>query len=260
MLILLPPSEGKTAAAKGPALKLKGLSFPQLNPIREKVLADLVKLCSGSPAKALSTLGLSKNQLEELQQNAGIAEAPCQPASSVYSGVLYDALEFSTLPAAAKRKATAWVVISSGLFGLLRLDDVIPAYRLSADVTLGKTAISTRWRDSVQSAIAEAARSSLVFDLRSGSYVKLGPIAPEIAGNTVVGKVLLEKNGKRSVVSHFNKATKGRLVRALALQGTAAKDPIALAAACTKAGYHVELSEPVRAGKPWTMEIVVKEV
>ena len=260
VLILLPPSEGKTPAARGQKLNLTKLSFPELTPMRESVLRDLVKLSSGSSAKALTTLGLSKNQLEELDRNKHLLTAHTQPASAVYTGVLYDALDFSSLSATAKKRATNWVAISSALFGLVRFNDHIPPYRLSGDVTLGRGPLSTRWRQPVQAAIVEAAGTGVVFDLRSGSYVKLGPIAPEIAENTVVGRVLLEKGGKRSVVSHFNKASKGRLVRELASTGTTAGDPVALAAACKKAGFHVELSQPQTHGKPWTMEIVVSEV
>lgn len=260
MLILLPPSEGKTSATKGPKLNLTKLSFPELTPIRQTVLRDLVKLSSGSSSKALTTLGLSKHQLEEVHRNAHLLAAHTQPASAVYTGVLYDALDFNSLNSTAKKRATSWIAISSALFGLVRLNDHIPAYRLSGDVNLGRGTLTTRWRDPVQTAITDAAGNGVVFDLRSGTYAKLGPISPHIAENTVVGKVLLEKNGKRSVVSHFNKASKGRLIRELASTGANVQDPVALAAACSRAGFHVELSQPQKHGKPWTMEIVVSEV
>ena len=260
VLILLPPSEGKTSAEKGPKLNVGSLSFPALNPVREDVLSALVRLSDGPMKKALTTLGLTKNQEHEVLRNQQLRTAATHAASEVYSGVLYEALEFATLSAAAKRKATAWVAVSSALFGLVRLDDRIPAYRLSGDAVIGTCNVAATWKQPVARAIEDAAGSGVVFDLRSGVYTKLGPLLPAIADNAVVGKVLLEKNGKRSVVSHFNKATKGRLVRDLALKGKSAKDPVALADLCAKAGYHVELSEPSRSGKPWTMEIVVKEL
>ncbi len=46
MLVLLPPSEGKASAAKGAPLDLAALSFPALNPIRERLVRALVALGS----------------------------------------------------------------------------------------------------------------------------------------------------------------------------------------------------------------------
>ena len=46
----------------------------------------------------------------------------------------------------------------------------------------------------------------------------------------VTVRVLHEVDGKRQVVSHFNKATKGRLVRALLEDGRDARSPRAFAA------------------------------
>ncbi|MEI2641760.1 MAG: hypothetical protein V9G10_05360 [Candidatus Nanopelagicales bacterium] len=43
MLILLPPSEGKTAPRRGKPLDVAGLSRPALAPLREQVLAALVE-------------------------------------------------------------------------------------------------------------------------------------------------------------------------------------------------------------------------
>ena len=43
MLILLPPSEGKTTPRRGKPLDLGGLSFPELEPHRAEVLDAFVK-------------------------------------------------------------------------------------------------------------------------------------------------------------------------------------------------------------------------
>ncbi len=260
VLILLPPSEGKTSARKGPNLNLNALSFPELNDVRSDVIDALTALCVGRTKKALSVLGLSANQEHEVERNAHLRTAHCQAAGHVYTGVLYEALSYDTLSAAAKKKADAQVVVASALFGLVRPVDKIPAYRLSGDVALKKTALASIWKPAIVSALETAAGSGVVFDLRSGTYVKLGPIPPAIADQSVVARVLLEKHGKRSVVSHFNKATKGRLVRDLCTKGANPKDPVALADACSKGGYHVELSEPLKLGKPWTMDVVVSDI
>ena len=45
VLILLPPSEGKSAALEGPAVDLSALSFPALTATRTAVLTALVDMC-----------------------------------------------------------------------------------------------------------------------------------------------------------------------------------------------------------------------
>ncbi|GAB3957637.1 hypothetical protein GCM10027614_73500 [Micromonospora vulcania] len=118
MLILLPPSEGKADAGTGRRWDPDKLALPELNPARERVLDALVALSAGpDEASALAALGLSAGQRGELRRNARLRVAATAPAAQVYTGVLYEALELATLPAAAQRTARRSVLISSGLWG-----------------------------------------------------------------------------------------------------------------------------------------------
>src|SRR5436190_1136032 len=54
MLILLPPSEGKSAPGRGRPLELESLSQPSLTPARERVLDGLVRVGDRIPAYRLS--------------------------------------------------------------------------------------------------------------------------------------------------------------------------------------------------------------
>ena len=63
---------------------------------------------------------------------------------------------------------------------------------------------------------------------------------------------------KRSVVSHFNKATKGRLVRALLEDGRDARTPAALARLLGDLGWLVEVGEPT--GQGTRLDVVVTQV
>ena len=61
------------------------------------------------------------------------------------------------------------------------------------------------------------------------------------------------------VVSHHNKATKGRLVRALLAVPKPRTVP-ALAEAVSAAGYRVDVAPPAGDGKSWTIDVVVKDL
>ena len=86
--------------------------------------------------------------------------------------MLYEALDLPSLDGAARRRASSRLAITSGLFGLLRPTDRIPAYRLSGQVSLpGVGPVARHWSRHLGPAVDEAAGDGLVVDLRSGGYV-----------------------------------------------------------------------------------------
>jgi uncharacterized protein len=239
VLILLPPSEGKAAPRRGKPLDLAGLDFPSLTGARERVLDALVELCEGDSDVAAKTLGIGSTQLDLVALNRGLRGNPTARADQVYTGVLYDALEVATLSTAAKRRATARLAVTSSLFGLVRPSDRIPAYRLSGDTALpGLGPVAGVWREELGDVVTEAVGSGLLVDLRSGTYVNFWRPAG-VRSATV--RVLHEHNGQRKVVSHFNKATKGRIVRALLEAGADPRTPDRLADALRDLGWVVEV-------------------
>jgi cytoplasmic iron level regulating protein YaaA (DUF328/UPF0246 family) len=271
VLILLPPSEGKTAPRRGKPLDLDHLSFPSLTDARAEMLTALVSLCttagaggSGGPdapdlTKAAEVLGLGKTQADEVVRNAELRTAPTARADQVYSGVLYEALDLGSLDAAARRRASGRLAIASGLFGLLRPGDRIPAYRLSGSVSLpGIGPVATYWSSRLDEAVREGAARGLVVDLRSSTYASFWRPAPDTARRVVTVRVLHEVGGRRKVVSHFNKATKGRLVRSLLDDGGRPTSPTRLAELLRDLGWMVELGEPGRHGVQ--LDVVVAEL
>lgn len=262
VLVLLPPSEGKTAPRRGKPLDLDALSFPGLTATREEVLDALVTLAAKHPARALEVLKLSPRQTDEVARDAVLETAPTATAGSIYTGVLYDALDLATLDSAAKRRAQRSVIVSSALFGALRLGDRIPAYRLSGDVVLPKLGtVSSLWRDPLAVALPEAAGRGLVVDLRSGTYAAMWKPTGDVASRTVAVRVLQQlPDGSRAVVSHFNKATKGRLLRHWLTTGTDPRDADDLADACASMGVVVELGEKPKAGTARRLDVVVTDL
>jgi cytoplasmic iron level regulating protein YaaA (DUF328/UPF0246 family) len=262
VLVLLPPSEGKTGPRRGKALDLESLSFPELTGTRERVLEALVSLSTSAPSEALRVLGLSTRQGAEVARDARLETAPTAQAGLVYTGVLYDALGITTLDAAARRRAHRTIVVQSALFGALRLTDRIPAYRLSGDVSLpGLGPVTGLWRDPLAAALADAASRGLVVDLRSGTYAAMWRPTGDVASRTVAMRVLQEMpDGTRKVVSHFNKATKGRLVRQWLVDGADPRTAEDLADACEKAGVVAELGPRPRRDVPRALDVVVSDL
>lgn len=265
MLVLLPPSEGKAASGRGAPVKLESLSLPALTEAREAVLGELVELCAGDEDKAREVLGLSEGLRGEVAKNAGLRTAGARPAGEIYTGVLYDALDLASLDTAAKRRAGRSLLVFSGLWGAVHVTDRIPSYRCSMGVKLpGLGALAAYWREPMAAALPEAAGDGLVLDLRSSAYAAAWKPKGEVAGRTATVRVLhsqiVDGVEKRSVVSHFNKATKGRIVRSLLTAGAAPKDPAELVEALRDLGYVVEAEAPARAGKAWALDVVVSEI
>ncbi len=238
MIVLLPPSETKRPGGDGPALSLASMSSPLLNTTREQLIGELVGLAADRSASR-KALGLSASQDAEIDRNAALRTAPTLPAIQRYTGVLYDALDVESLRGAAAARAQSRLAVVSALFGLLRAGDHIPAYRLSAGSKLpGRPTLAARWKPELEPVLADLADRELVVDLRSGSYAALG----RVPGAVTVDVVAEHSDGRRSTVSHFNKAHKGRLARALATTRSEPGDAAAVAAVARRADLRVERS------------------
>lgn len=238
MLILLPPSEGKTPADAGAPVDLATLSFPALTQARQDV-AEALALVSGRE-DALQQLGVGASLAHEVSRNTRLAHEPAAPAHSIYTGVLFDALGYAGMTAAQKRKADAAVVVVSGLWGAVGFADSIPAYRLSMSVGLpGLGRLASFWKPRLAEAVAAHAEGHLLVDCRSSSYASAWVPDP---ARTVAVNVFTERDGTRKVVSHFAKHTRGELARHLLVRrGKAPETPAALARA---------------AAEKWTVELV----
>ncbi|GII27634.1 YaaA family protein [Planotetraspora mira] len=247
MLILLPPSEGK--APRGTS-KLRRLSFPELASPREKVLDALIALSESGQAQ--SVLGLSDGQAAGIALNRELRTAPGLPVSELYTGVLYDNLGLSSLPSEARARATRRIVVFSGLWGLLRLNDRVPPYRLSMGVRLPPMGgLAAFWKPSVTAALEPV--KGLVVDLRSSTYAA----AWQPGERAVTVRVLREAAGARTVVSHMAKATRGAVARSLVECPDRLRTAQQLAGFLTERGHRTELGDPPRAGRPWTLDVIV---
>jgi uncharacterized protein len=234
VLVLLPPSETKAPGGDRAPLDLAALTAPELTAVRTELIENLGKLSGDVPASR-TALGLSPKQDDEIARNAELWVGPTMPAVLRYTGVLYDALDVRSMTRAQRARAGRRLAVGSALFGLVAAEDPIPAYRLSAGSQLpGLPTLRSLWKPVLSPVLA--AVDELVVDLRSGSYAALAPVP-----GAVTVEVLSERpDGTRSVVSHFNKAHKGRLARLLALTTAEPSDVVGLRRLLRRAGLHVE--------------------
>ncbi|MFF4125643.1 YaaA family protein [Microbispora rosea] len=249
MLILLPPSEGK--AERGTST-VRRLGFPELASPREKVLDALVSLCRTPEAR--DVLGLSEGQAGEIERNLALPTARTLPVAALYTGVLYDNLGLATLSPEARRRADRRIVVFSALWGLLRPSDRVPPYRLSMGVRLPPMGgLAAFWRPSI-SAVLDATKG-LVVDMRSATYAA----AWQPGERGVAVRVLREAAGKRTVVSHMAKATRGVVARALVETPDRPRTAGDLADLLTGLGHRVELAASAGRGRPRTLDVIVDE-
>ena len=185
MIILLPPSSGKTAPTSGPSLDLSSLLFgSELISCREELIKDLHQVCSH--ANAAQVLKIGPNTVGDITDNLDVYEAPTTTALNLYTGVLFEAAKFNqtlenatlentqktvTLPADILNSE---IMIFSGLWGVVRPHDLLPNYRLSASIKLPTAGtVATYWKKQLNPLLNASLKDQIVVDCRSGEYRKM---------------------------------------------------------------------------------------
>lgn len=220
--IIVPPSEGKAVGGDGPPWAPGTGVLPELDDRRAQVLAA---------------------------QAPGLALAPTTPAIQRYTGVLYKELDWTSLPAPARRRGAGTLLTVSGLWGVVAPADPIPHYKLkmSASVpSLGK--LSTWWRPALTDALAAHLRGRVVWDLLPIEHAAAWVPASVPCRQRLTVR-FVDRRG--ATVSHWNKLLKGALVRRLLLEPVA--DPRDLADWRHPAGYRLDLRASDLAADPGTL-------
>ena len=263
MLLLLPPSEGKTPPGRGAPVDLARLSATALTGARERVMAAAAAVSARPDGPHV--LGVGAAVAADVRHNLVLRTAHAAPAAEVYTGVLYAAARLGDLTGTAARRAADGVRIFSGLWGVLTPRDRVPAYRLSMGVELpGTGRLAAFWRPRLGAALDGRADGDVVVDCRSATYAAAWH--PPAGAAHVVVQVVREQGGRRQVVSHNAKHARGVLTHHLltragrpprtaeALAGAA--EELARAAAGSRevgAVHAVELGDPVRGRRTLTL-------
>lgn len=222
-MILLPPSEGKTPGGHGPPWAQADRSLTQLDAARA-VVRDAVRaiLGTGDDGDVRGVLGARGATLDRARAEwEHLDDAPTMRASDRYSGVTWAALAPDDLTPAARRALRDRVAIPSGLWGLLRADDPIPAYRVKMGARVAPLGVLARhWRPLITPHVAALADGGWIIDLLPVEH--RAAIDPAGLGTARLVRVDLLAGGGPSgarAVGHAGKTLRGLLARAVLSTG-----------------------------------------
>lgn len=249
MRILLPPSAGKTTKESTNHLQLEKLwQAEHLTQTRRQLIDDVQNTALLADAAQIFKLG-PKNA-HEISQNLEVYDAPALAAWQLYDGVLYQAAKFAQIfsygacaqdgqgqgnqpqgsgqgqggqsqadqSQGLQRQLEELTLVFSALFGPVRLTDLITPHRLSGSVKLpGQGSVASIWSKALKELLTQQLSGHVVVDLRSAEYGAM--YRPARGGECLTLNIAVAKvnpaTGKRSVVSHWAKHTRGLLAGAL---------------------------------------------
>jgi uncharacterized protein len=232
--ILLPPSDGKQAGGNPFAPDMFDYRtsntfnyFNELNPERRRLietLHDVIERGEGLEEIFVS----STESLEQIEQaNLEIYDAPLMSALDRYSpGVLYRAMDFAGLPTGAQRRLLENGVIFSGLFGLLRPDDLIPEYYLPMDAALpGVGKLSEYWRPLVSPVVNRTLAGTFVWNFLSPLYEKCWDDEHTYDAMVRV-RFFIERNGTQTELTSDVEPLMGKLVNFIVRDSVESIEPL----------------------------------
>ena len=243
MRILLPPSAGKTTKESTNHLQLEKLwQAEHLTQTRRQLIDDVQNTALLADAAQIFKLG-PKNA-HEISQNLEVYDAPALAAWQLYDGVLYQAAKFAQIfssgdssqgsqsqggqrqgsqsqgnqPQGGQGQLEELTLVFSALFGPVRLTDLITPHRLSGSVKLpGQGSVASIWSKALKEMLTQQLSGHVIVDLRSAEYGAM--YRPLRGGECVMLNIGVAKvnpaTGKRTVVSHWAKHTRGLLAGAL---------------------------------------------
>jgi cytoplasmic iron level regulating protein YaaA (DUF328/UPF0246 family) len=164
------------------------------------------------------------------------------PAMNVYAGVLYQALDWSSLSPAAKKRGETSLAIISAKYGVVRPSQRIESYKEKID--------NKAMREPVAAAL-DPIKTGLIVDCRSSTYKTVWHAPVDI---TVEVRVSTVVEGVRTVVTHMSKKTRGEIARWLLQSRSLPKTPEDLYAIVSEK-YPCALT-PSDGVEPWILEVI----
>ena len=166
------------------------------------------------------------------------------PAITVYTGVLYAALDWHNLNKAGQKRGLSSIVIISAKYGLVRPLDEIGPY---------KEKINTKRMRKPISAELDALDADLIIDCRSSTYQ--GVWTPPVY-KCVEIKIFTYVDGVKKTITHMSKKTRGEVTRLLLRSKTVPTTPQEL---CEIVSTQFEcLLIEYSGNTPWVLEVIAQ--
>ena len=163
-------------------------------------------------------------------------------AMSVYTGVLYQALDWPSLSPAAKKRGEAVLAIISAKYGVVTPSTKIESY---------KEKINNKAMAPQVAAALDQIKVPLIVDCRSTTYKTVWKSPVDI---TVEIRVSTVVDGVRTVITHMSKKTRGEIARWLLQSRSIPKTPEDLYAIVSEK-YPCALT-PSDGVEPWILEVI----
>mgnify|MGYP003974276973 FL=1 len=204
-----------------PAKKLDTSVKVQNSKMNTSFLGESTKLIQTLKGKSISELkylmGLSDN-LAQLNwqrfQDWDIENRNTYKALELFNGAVYEGIDAKTFNKSDNDFAQNNLRILSGLYGILKPNDLILPYRLEMGTklkTIKGNNLYRFWQDKLHQNIGDELNNEVLINLASNEYskvLKLNKIKSEVI--TPVFKDY--KNGKLKVISFFAKKARGEMV------------------------------------------------
>ena len=193
IVYLLPPSEGKFIWWKK---KKEELSFSFEKPL---------SIAQNATQKDLKCMGKRFEEWIFLNQN--IQTWPFCKTIERYNGVMYNAIWYSSLSKWAQKFFDEHFLIISGMYGILKPQDIIANYKLPIETKW----LTHYWGENITQTL-NSWEVDIIVDLLPDSYKKMIHIKHLIKKRVEVDFVTY-KDGKKVKIAHWVKKLKGELVR-----------------------------------------------
>ncbi|HUY07445.1 MAG TPA: peroxide stress protein YaaA [Acidimicrobiales bacterium] len=209
-LILLPPSEGKATGGSrivGRDRFASSLEEPR-HQVREALRVALETMTPERLSHLFGARGERCGRAISAATKIIDGEAKVMPAWRRYTGVVWEHLDPSTIPGAARSR----ILVPSGLYGVTRSDDEIVDYRLTMLVSLPNIGNLGRfWAGPVSSVLHDLRGRPTVISLLPREHARV--VIPASVASLIEVQFLAADGG--GAAGHAAKAVKGRFARHL---------------------------------------------
>ncbi|NQU68487.1 MAG: YaaA family protein [Candidatus Marinimicrobia bacterium] len=202
MVILIPPSEGKARIKKPIEKRFGETDYFLMKEVKHVI--RLLSLIGDEELRSIYGTSLEKARIYH-RQNQDALNSRIWFAIERYTGVVYEHINWLEMSDHAKEFMEKYVLIFSGLFGMVTPKTLIPDYKLKMNVL----ALQHHWNPILTDLLAE---EDMVIDLLPQVHRKAYTAGPNV---TAIEFSVITK-GKRTAAGHYGKAVKGEFIRYIA--------------------------------------------